>query len=382
MSDNNQAGTACDLRGIREAVCVHTDKISDSCLAKDCIEDLQVYLTVPSQQALDCAVSAKARYVELLHVGVHVETVPYSTGYYTVDLTFYYRVIADATLALDADAFDLPHQTPLVGGAASASLEPIADIINEPVASAPALREGKKSPAARAAALRNGKNPNEDDNPPEQRVAQPSTVREENGDRTNPDTGEIPVVQKDDGRISADPNDPEVAKAIRNEHIEQRKTKRTRTRRNRVIAIIVTIVVLLGLAGGAFATYRWSQTKYYIGDDNGEVAIFQGVPTSLFGFQLSHAVTDTHMKTSELPPSWQEQLAQGISFDTYGEAKTHTRLIKKQLKQQQDEAAQKEQDKANGESDNKSSGTTSDKSSGKSDKSDDASANKSGGDQS
>ena len=99
MSDNNQAGTACDLRGIREAVCVHTDKISDSCLAKDCIEDLQVYLTVPSQQALDCAVSAKARYVELLHVGVHVETVPYSTGYYTVDLTFSYRVIADASAA-------------------------------------------------------------------------------------------------------------------------------------------------------------------------------------------------------------------------------------------------------------------------------------------
>ena len=99
MSDNNQAGTACDLRGIREAVCVHTDKISDSCLAKDCIEDLQVYLTVPSQQALDCAVSAKARYVELLHVGVLVETVPYSTGYYTVDLTFYYRVIADASAA-------------------------------------------------------------------------------------------------------------------------------------------------------------------------------------------------------------------------------------------------------------------------------------------
>ena len=99
MSDTTQAGTACDLRGIREAVCVHTDKISDSCLAKDCIEDLQVYLTVPSQQALDCAVSAKARYVELLHVGVHVETVPYSTGYYTVDLTFYYRVIADASAA-------------------------------------------------------------------------------------------------------------------------------------------------------------------------------------------------------------------------------------------------------------------------------------------
>ena len=61
-------------------------------------------------------------------------------------------VIADATLALDAHAFDLPHQTPLVGGAASGSLEPIADIINEPIRTAPPLRDDD-SPAQRAAAL-------------------------------------------------------------------------------------------------------------------------------------------------------------------------------------------------------------------------------------
>lgn len=79
-------------------------------------------------------------------------------------------------------------------------------------------------------------------------VAQPSTVREETGDRTNPDTGEIPVVQKNDGRVSADPNDPEVARAIRNEQIQQRKTKRAHSKRNRIIGIVVTILVLLGLA--------------------------------------------------------------------------------------------------------------------------------------
>ena len=61
-------------------------------------------------------------------------------------------VIADSTIALDADSFDLPHQTPLIGGAASATLEPIADIIHEPVASAPALIT-RSSPAERAAAL-------------------------------------------------------------------------------------------------------------------------------------------------------------------------------------------------------------------------------------
>lgn len=99
MSDTAQAGKSCDLRGIREAVCVHTGKITDSCLAKDCIEDLRVYLTVDSQHTLDCATGAKARYVELLYVDVQVECVPYSSGYFTVDVTFYYRVIADASIA-------------------------------------------------------------------------------------------------------------------------------------------------------------------------------------------------------------------------------------------------------------------------------------------
>ena len=89
---------ACDLSGIREAVCVHTDKITDSCLAKDCIEDLHVYLTVESQCTLDKAVSAKARFVELMHVAIQTDPVPYSAGYYTVDITYYYRVIADAVM--------------------------------------------------------------------------------------------------------------------------------------------------------------------------------------------------------------------------------------------------------------------------------------------
>jgi hypothetical protein len=99
MSETNQARPACDLRGIREAVCVDTSKITDSCLAKDCIEDLRVYLTVDSQCTLDHAVSVKARFVELLHVGIRVEPVPYNTGYYTLDATFYYRVVADASVA-------------------------------------------------------------------------------------------------------------------------------------------------------------------------------------------------------------------------------------------------------------------------------------------
>jgi hypothetical protein len=96
MSETSQTRPACDLRGIREAVCIDTDKITDSCLAKDCIENLRVYLTVEGQCTLDHAVSAKARKVQLLHVYISVEAVPYNTGYYTLDATFYYRVTAEA----------------------------------------------------------------------------------------------------------------------------------------------------------------------------------------------------------------------------------------------------------------------------------------------
>ena len=103
MSDTTRSTPACDLSGIREAVCVHTDKITDSCLAKDCIEDLHVYLTVESQCTLDKAVSAKARFVELMHVAIQLDPVPYSAGYYTVDITYYYRVIADAVMQAVSD---------------------------------------------------------------------------------------------------------------------------------------------------------------------------------------------------------------------------------------------------------------------------------------
>lgn len=254
-------------------------------------------------------------------------------------------VIADATLALDIDAFDLPHQTPLVGGAASASLEPIADIVNEPVAAAPALSAGKSSPAQRAAALAQdvhethdeesaadrGNLADGDDEP--QRVAQPSVVREETGDRINMDTGEIPVVTKPDGRLSADPNDPDVAKAIRHEHMERRKASRTKRRWLRVVIVCCTVVALLAGAVAGWGAYRWSQEQYYVGIDGNTVAIYQGVPTDVFGLQLSRPVHATSLKVAQLPQSWRDQLREGITVHSYDEAVQHVALITKEMHQ-------------------------------------------------
>lgn len=238
-------------------------------------------------------------------------------------------VIADATLALDVHAFDLPHQTPLVGGAASSSLEPIADIVNEPVAAAPALRD-EGSPAQRAAALMQSsearKARHDDDDKP--KLAHPSAAREEESTLSTPDTGEIPIVQKADGALSSDPNDPQVAKAIEVQQEKQRKTAHKHKRNRRITVIIAILVLLLAGTGAGYATYRWSQTRYYVGESNGKVAIFQGVPTNIFGFNLSHEVERTSISTSDLPQTWRDELTEGITRDNLDEARAHVKYLR------------------------------------------------------
>ena len=277
-------------------------------------------------------------------------------------------VIADATLALDADAFDLPHQTPLVGGAASRNLEPIADIVNEPVATAPALRDDH-SPAKRAAALMQPADTQHNDaapasaEPSTTRVVQPSAVREETGERDNPNTGEIPVVQKPDGRLSADPNDPEVAKAIRDEHVEQKKATRAKHQRNRLAIVITILLAVAVLFGAGTGTYMWSQTRYYVGNSNGKVAIYQGVPTNLFGLALSHEVSSTSITVSNLPQTWRDQLNRGISVGSLDEAQSHVGIIRSEMnkfkKQQESEQAKKStSSNSSGSSNSSTSGNT------------------------
>ena len=84
---------------IREAVCVHTSKIYDSCKDKDCLENMRVYLTANSQAAVDNGLNVRARSAELLWASPAVEPVSFNRGYYTVDTRFYYKIRADVCMS-------------------------------------------------------------------------------------------------------------------------------------------------------------------------------------------------------------------------------------------------------------------------------------------
>jgi len=96
MSEQCFEGLSCRPEDLRCAMPIHTQKITDSCRDKDCIEDLRVYLTRDSQAILDTAAGAKVRCAELMYTSVDVSPVTFNTNHYYIDLTFYYRIVADA----------------------------------------------------------------------------------------------------------------------------------------------------------------------------------------------------------------------------------------------------------------------------------------------
>lgn len=96
MPEKVVPGPICEERAIREAVCIHTRKIFDSCKDKDCIDCLRVYPTRSSQEALDRAMTVKAGSAQLLCAYIDVEPVSFSRGFYSVDVRYFYRITADA----------------------------------------------------------------------------------------------------------------------------------------------------------------------------------------------------------------------------------------------------------------------------------------------
>ena len=76
----------------KEAVCIDAGRVYDSCSDKDCLEDLQVYFTETEQAKIDRALTVKAKSVEVLNVFLEVEPIPFNRGFYSVDMTFYFKV--------------------------------------------------------------------------------------------------------------------------------------------------------------------------------------------------------------------------------------------------------------------------------------------------
>ena len=68
----------CSNSAIKDKVCIHTDKVYDSCREKDCLEDLRVYLTREGQEVADRAISVRIKGAEIVWVYSDVEPVAFN----------------------------------------------------------------------------------------------------------------------------------------------------------------------------------------------------------------------------------------------------------------------------------------------------------------
>lgn len=96
MAENKKCCPEPKDRCIKEAICINTARIYDSCADKDCLADLRVYFTDCAQEVIDNSTSVRCRNCEVINVFTEVERVPFNRGFYSVDLTFFFMVTLDA----------------------------------------------------------------------------------------------------------------------------------------------------------------------------------------------------------------------------------------------------------------------------------------------
>lgn len=91
IEQQNDRGNGCGTN-FREAVCIHTDKVYDSCRDKDCLENIRVYLTKSGQDIVDRAINVKCTKAEIIWVFSDIEPVPFNRGFYSIDLKYFFKI--------------------------------------------------------------------------------------------------------------------------------------------------------------------------------------------------------------------------------------------------------------------------------------------------
>ena len=108
---------------------------------------------------------------------------------------------------------------------------------------------------------------------------------------------------------------PPVAKSQKADSTGRRRRQRRITWRAPVMLLLLAAVV----AGAYFIVHWYAYSTYYLGNDAGTVAVYQGQPNGVLWFKPTR-VFDTSYSVSTLRPDYQTQLTQTIAEPTLKDA--------------------------------------------------------------
>lgn len=89
----------------------------------------------------------------------------------------------------------------------------------------------------------------------------------------------------------------------------------------RVVSALVTLAVLAGLGAAGWWGWQWTQRQYYVGVEDGMVAIFRGIPQDVGPLRLSQVVETSELRLTDLPAYVQDRVELTLPAEDLADAR-------------------------------------------------------------
>ena len=106
------------------------------------------------------------------------------------------------------------------------------------------------------------------------------------------------------------------------------------------IRLFITLLIAAILTLAAWTGLRYVERSYYVGESDGTVAVYNGIPHALGPIRLSHVVENTDIQTSELSDHTRSLLRNAITAKDLEDAHQIVTRLKTQADQSREKAEQ------------------------------------------
>lgn len=113
----------------------------------------------------------------------------------------------------------------------------------------------------------------------------------------------------------------DVDEAAEAESLRLAEEKPSSGRRRWLRSLLLLVVVLAVLVGGGYAAYDWSQRQYFVGQAQGNVAIYQGISQNIGPWSLSHVIDESDVSVTDLPVFYRAKVDSTVTLASVEDAR-------------------------------------------------------------
>ncbi len=101
--------------------------------------------------------------------------------------------------------------------------------------------------------------------------------------------------------------------------------------RRRITWSVGLVLVIALVVSALVAGYQWTQSRYFVGESNGNVAIFQGVQQGIGPFSLSSVYFESEVALDDLSPFSRQRVESTINADDLDDARSIVERLRNEL---------------------------------------------------